>query len=165
MSILTVIGFLQPDGAQQMANKLSLLQEQHDIEVQDAAIAIWSRGERQPKAEQLPRLMGQGALASAFWGMLFALIFFVPYFGQELEKAIAALVEKFGDYGIDVNFISHARTMITEGTSALFLLTSSTVEFAVVTETKDQSFELIATNLPKAKEEELRNVFSTNQAV
>ena len=95
----------------------------------------------------------------AFWGMLFGLIFFVPFFGLAVGAAMGALSGKFADYGIDDNFIKQTREKVTEGTSALFLLTSGAVQDKVVEAMKDQTFEIIMTNLPKAKEDELRAAF------
>ena len=95
----------------------------------------------------------------AFWGMLFGLIFVVPGFGLAVGVAIGALSSKFSDYGIDDNFIKQMREKVAEGTSALFLLTSGSVQDKVVETMKDQTFEIIMTNLPKSKEDELRAAF------
>jgi uncharacterized membrane protein len=161
MTILTVLKFPAAEGAQQMANTLLELQDQQLIEVQDAAIVTWAKGAKQPKTEQLGTATGSGALSGPFWGMLFGLIFFVPYFGPDLDAAVDALSRRFGDYGIDARFITQTRAQATEGTSAVFLLTSATVESQVVAAMMEQSFEIIATNLPRAAEDELRAVFGT----
>ncbi len=160
MATLSVLKFPTADGAQQMENTLLELQKQHVIEVQDAAIVTWPQGKKQPKTQQLHSLAGQGALMGAFWGMLFGLIFFIPFFGLALGAAMGALSGKFTDYGIDDNFIKQTREKVTEGTSALFLLTSGAVQDKVVEAMKDQTFEIIMTNLPKAKEDELRAAFA-----
>ncbi len=159
MTTLSVLKFPTPDGAQQVVSILLDLQKQHVIEVQDAAIVTWPQGKKQPKTQQLHSLTGQGALIGAFWGMLFGLIFVVPFFGLAVGAAMGALAGKFTDYGIDDNFIKQTREKVTEGTSALFLLTSSAVQDKVVEAMKDQTFEIIMTNLPKAQEDELRAAF------
>jgi uncharacterized membrane protein len=84
--------------------------------------------------------------------MLFGLIFFVPFFGLAVGAAMGALMAKFNDYGIDDNFIKQTREKVTEGTSALFLLTSGAVVDKVVEAMKGQTFEILSTNLPKEKE-------------
>jgi uncharacterized membrane protein len=48
---------------------------------------------------------------------------------------------------------------VTEGTSALFLLTSGAVEDKVIAALKGQTFEILSTNLPQEKEAELRVAF------
>ena len=160
MATLSVFKFPTADGAQQMESTLLDLQKQHLIEVQDAAIVTWPQGKKQPKTQQLHSLTGQGALMGAFWGMLFGLIFFVPFFGLAVGAAMGALMAKFNDYGIDDTFIKQTREKVTEGTSALFLLTSGAVEDKVVAALKGQTFEILSTNLPKEKEDELRAAFS-----
>jgi len=160
MATLSVLKFPTADGAQQMEGILLDLHRQHLIEVQDAAIVAWPPGKKQPTTQQLHSLTGQGALMGAFWGMLFGLIFFVPFFGLAVGAAMGALSGRFADYGIDDNFIKQTREKVTEGTSALFLLTSGAVVDKVVAALKDQTFEILSTNLPKDKEDELRAAFS-----
>jgi len=159
MATLSVLKFPTADGAQKMEGTLLELQKQHLIEVQDAAIVTWPQGAKKPKTQQLHSLAGQGALMGAFWGMLFGLLFFVPFFGLAVGAAMGALAGKFNDYGIDDNFIKQTREKVTEGTSALFLLTSGAVQDKVVEAMKGQTFEILSTNLPKEKEDELRAAF------
>jgi uncharacterized membrane protein len=130
-----------------------------DLKRADAAIVTWPQG-REQKTQQLHSLTGQGALMGAFWGMLFGLIFFIPFFGLAVGVAMGALMGKFNDYGIDDNFIKQTRAKVTEGTSALFLLTTGAVQDKVVDAMKGQTFEILSTNLPKDKEDELRAAFS-----
>ena len=159
MATLSVLKFETPEGAQQMEQTLLALQKQQLITIQDAAIVTWPKGKKGPKTEQLHSLTGQGAMMGAFWGMLFGLIFFVPFFGLAVGAAMGALSGKFADYGIDDNFIKQTREKVTEGTSALFLLTSGAVVDKVVEALKGQTFEILSTNLPKEKEDELRAAF------
>ena len=156
MATLSVLKFPTADGAQQMESTLLELQKQHLIEVQDAAIVTWPQGKKGPKTQQLHSLAGQGALKGAFWGILFGLIFFIPFFGLAVGAALGALSGKFADYGIDDNFIKQTRAKVTEGTSALFLLTSGAVEDIVVAALKGRTFEILSTNLPQEKEDALR---------
>src|SRR5512139_1728581 len=160
MATLSVLKFETPDGAQHMEGTLLGLQKQQLITIQDAAIVAWPQGKKSPKTQQLHSLTGQGALMGAFWGMLFGLIFVVPFFGLAIGAAMGALSGKFADYGIDDNFIKQTREKVTEGTSALFLLTSGAVQDKVVEAMKGQTFEILSTNLPKEKEDELRAAFS-----
>ena len=55
------------------------------------------------------------------------------------------------DVGIDDNFIKEARDQVTQGTSALFLLTTGAVIDRVAEALKGQSFEVIATNLSTSR--------------
>ncbi len=159
MATLSVLKFATAEGAEQMQTSLLTLQKQQLITIQDAAIVTWPQGAKQPKTKQLANLAGAGAMQGAFWGMLFGLIFFVPFFGLAIGAAMGALSGKFADYGIDDNFIKQTRDQVTEGTSALFLLTSGAVMDKVAEAVKDQKFEVISTNLPKEQEDQLRATF------
>ena len=160
MTTLTVFKFATAEGANQMLEKVQSLQKMELIKVQDAAIVTWPVGKDKPKTKQLANLAGIGALQGAFWGMLFGLIFFVPFFGLAVGAAFGALGGKMADYGIDDNFIKQTREKVTQGTSALFLLTSDVVKDKVIAELKGFEFELIASNLTKEQEEQLMAAFA-----
>ena len=160
MATLTVLKFDNPTGAEGMLDKIKFLQKQQLITLQDAAIVTWPEGKKGPKTKQLVSLAGVGALQGAFWGMLFGLLFFVPWFGLAVGAAFGALGGKMADYGIDDDFIKKTREEVTEGTSALFLLTSNAVEDKVADALKGEKFELIASNLTTEQEEELMKTFS-----
>ena len=136
--------------------ELLALQKQQLITIQDAAIVTWPQGKKGPKTEQLHDMAGQGAMMGAFWGMLFGLIFFIPFFGLAVGAAMGALSGKFADYGIDDNFIKQTREKVTEGTSALFLLTSGAIMDKLTSAVKGMKFEIISTNLSKEQEDALR---------
>ena len=160
MATLTVLKFPTPDGAEQMLDTVKSLQKQELIKLHDAAIVTWPQGKKSPKTRQLTNLAGLGALDGAFWGMLFGLIFFVPFFGLAVGAAFGALSGAFSDYGIDDAFIKTTREKVTEGTSALFLMTSDAVQDKVIAQLKGRDFELIASNLTGEQEEELRAAFA-----
>jgi uncharacterized membrane protein len=160
MATLTVLKFSTPDGAQKMLSKVQALQKAELIKIQDAAIVSWPQGKKSPKTKQLVDLAGVGALQGAFWGMLFGLIFFVPFFGLAVGAAFGALGGKMADYGISDDFIKKTREKVTEGTSALFLMTSDAVQDKVLEELKGGEFELIASNLSKEQEDQLKAAFA-----
>jgi uncharacterized membrane protein len=160
MATLTALKFDTPTGAEQMLDKIKSMQKMQLITLQDAAIVTWPEGRKSPKTKQLTNLAGLGALQGAFWGMLFGLIFFVPFFGLAVGAAFGAIGGKMADYGIDDDFIKSCRDQVTEGTSALFLLTSDAVQDKVTEELKGTQFELIASNLTNEQEEELMAAFS-----
>ena len=127
MATLTALKFDTSDGAAQMEALLLDLQKQQLIRVEDAAIVAWPPGKKKPQTRQLHHLAGPGALTGSFWGLLFGLLFFVPFLGMAIGAGMGALMASMADVGIDDKFIKEARSKITEGTSALFLLTSGAV--------------------------------------
>jgi len=159
MATVTVLKFPTAEGANNALNRVQDLQKQHLIKLHDAAIVSWPVGKKSPKTRQLVDLVSAGALSGMFWGMLFGLIFFSPLFGMAVGAAFGALGGAFRDYGIDDDFIKRVRSQVTEGTSALFLMTSEAVMDRVVSEMKNVKFEIIATNLSKEQEQKLREAF------
>jgi uncharacterized membrane protein len=160
MATISVLKFSTADGAEQALGTVQSLSKQHLINLHDAAIVTWPEGKKKPKTRQLANLAGVGALDGAFWGMLFGLIFFVPFFGMAIGAAMGALAGKFSDYGIDDDFIKSVQNQVTEGTSALFLMTSEAVVDKVADAMKGLDFEIVATNLSKEEEDTLRAAFA-----
>jgi uncharacterized membrane protein len=159
MASLTVWKFESADGAGEALDKLTSLSKQQLITLQDAAIVTWPEGKDKPKTKQAVNLAGAGALQGAFWGMLFGLIFFVPFFGLAVGAAMGALSGHFADYGIDDDFIKGVRDNVTEGTSALFVLSSDAVVDKVQDAFKGTKMELIRSNMSAEQEATLREAF------
>jgi uncharacterized membrane protein len=159
MATVTVLKFPTAEGATDVLQRVHDLQKQHLIVVHDAATVSWPVGKKSPKTRQLVDLVSAGAVGGMFWGMLFGLIFLTPLFGMAVGAAFGALGGAFRDYGIDDEFIQRIRSQVTEGTSALFLMTSDAVVDRVADAMKDAEFEIIATNLSKEQEQKLREAF------
>ena len=160
MATLSVLKFDTPDGAEEALDLMKSLQKQQLITLQDAAIVTWPEGAKKPKTKQLISLAGIGALNGAFWGMLFGLIFFVPLLGLAVGAAFGAFGASMADVGIDDDFIKKTKDKVTEGTSALFLLTSDATTDKVVEQMKQLDFEIVSTSLSKEEEDQLRVAFS-----
>lgn len=160
MATITVLKFETADGAEKALDVVKDLSKQHLINLHDAAIVTWPQGKKKPKTEQLTSLTGAGTLSGVFWGMLFGLIFFVPILGLAVGATVGALTGSMADIGIDDDFIRSIRSKVTEGTSALFLMTSDAVQDRVAEVSKGMKFELIASNLSREEEDKLRAVFA-----
>jgi len=162
MAALTVFEFETADGAAQAVNVIEQLQKQKLIQVHDAAIITWPAGAKRPKTRHLSQMAGRGAVDGAFWGLLFGMIFFLPFLGMAIGAAMGGLAGKFTDYGINDDFIKGVRNKVTEGTSAVFLLTSGAVLDKIVQATKSlPKFELITSNLSDEQERALRAAFAS----
>jgi uncharacterized membrane protein len=160
MTTFTVLEFSRAEGAEYMVRTMRQLQEKHLIQIEDWAIVTWPLGARHPRTRQLNQLTANQALAGTFWGILFGLLFSVPFFGVAADTALGTLVGHFARFGIDEDFIKGVRNQITEGTSALFLLTGEAVMDKVVAVIKKgMQFELISTNLSKEQIDQLHETF------
>jgi uncharacterized membrane protein len=160
MEALTVWKFNTVEGAGQALKKLESLSKQELVAIEDAAIVYWETGKKKPKTHQAQSLTGVGALGGAFWGMLFGLIFFIPFFGLAVGAATGALIGHFSDYGIDDKFIKEVQSEVTEGTSALFLLSGDATVDKVQDAFAGTQMELIRSNLTKEQEAKLREDFA-----
>jgi uncharacterized membrane protein len=161
MATLSVLKFNDPYGADRVLLALQGLQEQQMINLEDAAVVSWPQGNKKPTTRQLHSTSGAGALGGAFWGFLFGLIFFVPFLGAAIGAGMGALTGSMADVGIDDNFIKQVREKVTEGTSALFALTSgATAPDKIIDELRQYDFEIISTNLPEEQENKLREAFA-----
>ena len=161
MATLSVLKFNDPYGADRVLIALQGLQERQMITLEDAAVVSWPQGNKKPTTRQLHGTAGAGALGGAFWGFLFGLIFFVPFLGAAIGAGMGALTGSMADVGIDDDFIKQVREKVTEGTSAMFALTSgATAPDGVIDELRQYDFEIISTNLPEEQENKLREAFA-----
>jgi uncharacterized membrane protein len=162
MATITGYKFDTADGAEKMLDLVKNLSRQQLITLQDAAMVTWPEGQSKPKTKHLADMTGPGALGGAFWGMLFGLIFFVPFLGMAIGAAIGAIAGHYTHYGKDEDIIKSVLEKVTEGTSALFLMTSNAVQDKVTDAVKESGleFEIFYTNLSKEQEEQLRADFS-----
>ncbi len=161
MATLSVLKFNDPGGADRVLIALQGMQEREMITLQDAAVVSWPQGNKKPSTRQLHSTAGAGALGGAFWGFLFGLIFFVPFLGAAIGAGMGALTGSMADVGISDDFIKQVREKVTEGTSALFALTSdASAPDKVIDELKQYDFEIISTNLPEEQEKQLREAFA-----
>lgn len=160
MATLTVWKFATAEGADDAVRTLANLTSQQLITVHDAATASWPQGKKKPRTRQANDLTSSGALGGAFWGLLFGMIFFVPLLGAAVGAASGALAGALSDAGIDDGFINRVRDQLTEGTSALFLLSTDAVVDRVKEAFAGQEMELISTNLSADEEAALRAAFA-----
>ncbi len=163
MATMTVWKFDTPGGAAEALGTVRDLAKEHLLTLQDGAVVTWANGAKRPKTKQLSDLTGIGALSGGFWGLLFGLIFFVPLFGLAVGAAVGALAGHFRHYGFDSDFIDEVREKVTEGTSALFLLTSDATIDKVVEAFQGQHMELIKSSLSNEQETALRETFAEDE--
>ncbi len=159
MANLSAWKFDKSDGASQAVRTLKELQDEGLIVIDSAAVVEWPQGNKKPKTRQIDDLTGPEAVSGAFWGFLFGIIFFVPIFGAAVGAGIGALHGSLSHVGIDEKFIDQVKGAVTEGTSALFLMSSSGVADRISQRFIGINPELIATNLAPDQEARLREAF------
>lgn len=136
-----------------------MLQEQQLITILDVALVSWPKGKNRPSTRQVVSPTGTQLLDGTFWGMLFGLIFFVPVLDAGCRAETDRLMSALSDVGIDDNFIYQVRSKLTEGTSALFILSRDAVMDRINDASKGKKPDLITINPPSDEEMKLRNLF------
>jgi uncharacterized membrane protein len=147
------------DGAEKLFERLFELKKQGLIQIDDAAIVTWSGGAKRPRTRQLTEMSTSAALDGAFWGTLFGAVFFMPLAGAVAGAALGAIRGALADYGINDSLIEEMRRKVTEGTSALFLVSKAAVIEKIAPALKDIPFEISATTLSAEQEQKLRSAF------
>jgi uncharacterized membrane protein len=159
MPTLTVVKFDNPAAAERVMAALQDMHGRQLITLEDAAVVSWPKGNKKPLMPN--QGVGQMALGGAFWGFLFGLIFFAPFLGAAIAAGTTALLwSSMEEEGIDEEFIKRVSEKVTEGTSALFALTSEAKLDEVIEELKHlDDFEIVSTDMPAEKERKLREAF------
>ena len=161
MATLTAFRFDSVDGADSALGVVPMLQEQELITILDAALVSWPKGKNRPSTRQVVLPTGTQLLDGTFWGMLFGLIFFIPVLDTGRREEMERLTSALSDVGIDEDFIYQVRSKLTEGTSALFVLSRDSVMDKINDASKGKKPDLIAINLRRDEEVKLRKLFGT----
>ena len=159
MATLTAFRFDSVDGADSALGVVPMLQEQELITILDAALVSWPKGKNRPSTRQVVLPTGTQLLDGTFWGMLFGLIFFIPVLDTGRREEMERLTCALSDVGIDEDFIYQLRSKLTEGTSALFVLSRDSVMDKINDASKGKKPDLIAINLRRNDEMKLRDLF------
>jgi len=161
MATLTAFRFDSVDGADSALRVVPMLQEQELITILDAALVSWPKGKNRPSTRQVVLPTGTQLLDGTFWGMLFGLIFFVPVLDTGRREEMERLTCALSDVGIDEDFIYQLRSKLTEGTSALFILSRDALMDKINDVSKGKKPDLIAINLRRNDEMKLRDLFGS----
>ena len=83
MGNLFVLAFKDESSADKTLKEVLALQKQELISVDDAAVVIHHQNGK-VEVNQAKSLTGPATVGGAFWGLLFGLIFFVPFAGMAI---------------------------------------------------------------------------------
>lgn len=161
MTAFTVWKFQDADGAEHALKLLKDAEDDHLIDVVDHAVVTWPEGSAQPSMrhghEGTVRAGGKGA----FWGLLAGALFTVPVVGAAAGAALGAGAKHAEKLGITGEQLEAMRNEITEGTSALFLVTESGNLDRVGERFRGVHMKLVQTNLTPAERSTLLETFGT----
>src|SRR4029453_19492923 len=123
MTTFTVWEFDGPGGAERMMKVLQESEADGLVKVDDHAAVSWPTGASQPNTKHGHDETWKGAGWGGVWGLVIGALFFMPVVGGLAGAAIGAISKATEDAGITKDQLESIRTEVTEGTSALFLVT------------------------------------------
>ena len=123
MTAFTVWKFDDPEGAERAERLLEDAARDGLVTILDHAIVSWPEGAKRPNTKQGHDDAKRGTAWGALWGLLFGSLFLVPVLGAAAGAGIGALAKHTEGVGIGKDQLEKIRSEITEGTSALFVVT------------------------------------------
>lgn len=164
MNTLTVWMFPTAEGADVALGRLRPLAAEGRVVLDDAAVVAWPEWRRKPKVREAGSLTGPGALWGGFWGLLLGLIFLVPLAGLAFGAGAGAVIGSLVDVGIDDAFVKRIRADVRPGTSAVFAVSDGDAVDTVADVLSDLDVRLLRANLTSEEEQQLRTVFTDDEA-
>jgi uncharacterized membrane protein len=159
MTAFTVWKFEGPDGAEHAATLLKNAEVDDLVRILDHATVTWPEGARKPDIkhghEDTMRATGWGA----FWGLLLGALFTVPLLGVAAGAGIAAISKATEKLGITEEQLEQIRSEVTEGTSALFVVSDEGNLDRLGERFRGVDMTLVQTNLTPAERELLLETF------
>ena len=159
MTAFTVWKFDTPDGADRAADQIQAAEAQELIKVLDHAVVSWPNGAKRPETKQGGESRWRGGGWGAFWGVLLGAMFMVPVLGAAAGAAIGAVAKATGGVGIRKEDMEKIRSEVTEGTSALFLVTDEGDLDRVGERFHGSHMKLVDTNLTEEERKILLDTF------
>ncbi|WP_436533057.1 DUF1269 domain-containing protein [Actinoplanes sp. HUAS TT8] len=163
MTTFTVWKYDDPKGAEQAFATIKYAAADNLVTIVDHAILTWPAGASRPEShhghDTNRRAVGWGA----FWGVLLGSLFFVPVVGGVVGAGVGALARATEGTGITRDQLERIRTTITEGTSALFLVTSDGNLDRLGERFHGLGSRLIETNLTEAERDILLDTFGDHR--
>jgi uncharacterized membrane protein len=171
MSELIVLGFDDPNKADAILNKLSQLEKEYLIDLEDAVVAVRDSGGkvRLKQSMNMPAAgAASGGLSGAVWGSLVGLLFLNPLAGLVLGGAIGAgsgaLAGSLTDYGIDDGLIKKLADTIPNNSSALFLLVRKAQPDKVLADFAGENARVLRSSLSPDQERRLQEALAGSAA-
>jgi uncharacterized membrane protein len=159
MTTFTVWKWDDPDGAANAEAVLKSAEADGLVKILDHAVMSWPPGADKPELHHKHDDPKRGAGWGALWGVLGGALFLVPVAGAVVGAGVGALAKATDGTGITKGDLERIRTEITEGTSALFLVTDEGNLDRLGERVRGMSKTLISTNLTDAERETLMETF------
>ncbi|SHN45136.1 DUF1269 domain-containing protein [Cryptosporangium aurantiacum] len=163
MTTFTVWKFDDPKGAEQIERVVQGAALDGLVTVVDHAVVSWPYGAARPETHHKHDSSRHAAGWGALWGLLIGTLFLVPLVGGAVGAAIGAISKATEGTGITRDDLERIRTQITEGSSALFLVTDEANLDRLGERFHGMHSTLVATNLTEGEREILLETFGDHR--
>jgi uncharacterized membrane protein len=160
MTTFTVWKYDDPQGAEHAASLLKQAANEGLVKIDDHAVVSWPVGAARPTTKHQHDDNWRGAGWGALWGLLFGALFAIPVVGLAVGAGAGAMAKAKERLGISEEQLERIRAQITEGTSALFLVTEQGDLDRLGERMRGSNSRLLETNLTDAERRELIETFS-----
>jgi uncharacterized membrane protein len=161
MTTFTVWKFEDADGAEHALRLLKDAEDENLVDVLDHAVITWPEDSAQPHMRHKHDSTARGAAKGAFWGVLAGALFTVPVVGAAAGAALGAGAKHAEGLGIPKEQLDAMRDEITQGTSALFVVTEAGNLDRVGERFRGVHMKLVHTNLTAAERSTLLETFGS----
>jgi uncharacterized membrane protein len=153
MSDLIVIGYENPQTAQQAYEQVQRLQQDFIVDLSGLAI-VNVDADGKTHVDTPKRVIGNSAVSGALFGLLLGVLFFVPGMAL-LGGAIGALMGVFNKSGIDAGFRDRVEHLLEPGHSAVVVMASKITEDKFASAMQPFGGTILKTSLSESDEKEL----------
>ncbi|GID30858.1 DUF1269 domain-containing protein [Paractinoplanes brasiliensis] len=160
MTTFTVWKYDSPEKAEQVADVLKNAAQDHLVKIVDYAVVTWPKGAEKPETHHEHERTRHATGWGLFWGVVVGGLFLVPVVGGAVGATVGAIAKSVEGTGITREQLEKIRLEVTEGTSALFLVTDEGNLDRLGERFHGLHTTLIATNLTKEEQEILLDTFS-----
>jgi uncharacterized membrane protein len=147
MTAFTVWKFDDPEGADRSCAVLEAAERDGLVKILDHAVVSWPQGASRPSTEHSHDTAKTDTGWGALWGLVVGSLFLMPLLGAAAGAGIGALHGAMKGIGITKEQLETIRSQVTEGTSALFLMTEEGNLDRLGERFHGEHSKLIATNL------------------
>ena len=161
MTTFTVWRYQDAERADQAVSVLKDAESEGLVKIVDHAVVSWPQGASQPHTTHSHDDTKRGAGYGALWGILGGALFTVPIIGGVVGASLVALSRATQGTGISKEDLEKIRTGITEGTSALFLVTENADVDRLGERMRGFGTELVTTNLTDEERSVLMETFGS----
>jgi uncharacterized membrane protein len=161
MTAFTAWSFETPEGAAHAEAMLVGAERDQLVKILDHATVTWPVGAEHPTTEHGHEDTWRGAGWGAFWGLMVGALATIPVLGLAAGAGLGALAKATERLGITEEQLAAIGRGITEGSSALFLVTESGDLDRLGERLSGVKMKLVETNLTGAEQAMLKDAFGS----